>query len=213
MADLGAFQREVLRAFFARERGFFLTGGAALAGFYLHHRTTDDLDLFTDQADAFERGPHVLGGVASSLGAKLDVRMDAPDFKRYTLSRSDDVVVVDLVHDRVPQLAPQKAEMEGVRVDSVDEILVNKITALVGRQEERDLVDLYFLEQAGHQVEAALPAAFAKDGGCTPASVAWLLSQTEIPDGIVLPPPLTVEALRAYARDLVKRLRRLALPP
>lgn len=40
-------QREVLDAFFQRERGFFLTGGAALAGFHLGHRTTDDLDLFT----------------------------------------------------------------------------------------------------------------------------------------------------------------------
>lgn len=34
-------QRDLLAAFFAHERRFFLTGGAALAGFYLHHRSTD----------------------------------------------------------------------------------------------------------------------------------------------------------------------------
>lgn len=36
-------QRDLLDAFFAREQGFFLTGGAALAGFYLRHRETTDL--------------------------------------------------------------------------------------------------------------------------------------------------------------------------
>jgi hypothetical protein len=41
-SKLTALQREVLDAFFQRERGFFLTGGAALAGFHLGHRTTDD---------------------------------------------------------------------------------------------------------------------------------------------------------------------------
>jgi predicted nucleotidyltransferase component of viral defense system len=212
MADLSPLQREVLRAFFARERGFFLTGGGALAGYYLHHRSTDDLDLFTDGAEAYERGRHALAEVAASLGAKLEVRMDAPDFKRYAIARGAELVVVDLVHDRVPQLVPDKPEIEGVRVDSLDEILANKLTALVGRQEERDVVDVYFLEQAGHRVEDALPAALTKDGGCTPANLAWLLSQLEIPGELVLPPPLTPERLRGYVADLVKRFRRAAMP-
>src|SRR5687767_3419782 len=53
-------QKAVLRAFFARERGFHLTGGAALAGYYLGHRRTDDLDLFALDDAPFERGRHVL---------------------------------------------------------------------------------------------------------------------------------------------------------
>jgi hypothetical protein len=212
MADLSALQREVLRAFFAREHGFFLTGGAALTGFYLHHRPTDDLDLFTDAADAFERGQYVLGEVATSLGAKLEVRMDSPAFRRYALSRGSDLVVVDLVHDRVPQLVPDKALIEGVRVDPLEEILTNKLTALVGRQEERDLVDVYFLEEAGLAVETALAPALAKDGGCTPANLAWLLSEVQVPDELSLPAPLTPERLRMYLAELVRRLRRAALP-
>ena len=75
---LSAIQVEVLRAFFDRERGFFLTGGAALAGFHLGHRPTDDLDLFTTDDDAFERGRRVLGDVAGDLGGRLDVRQHAP---------------------------------------------------------------------------------------------------------------------------------------
>ena len=43
---------------------------------------------------------------------------------------------------------------------------------LVGRAEERDLIDVMFLEGAGYSVEAALPGALAKDGGCTRATLA-----------------------------------------
>ena len=48
---LSALQRQLLEAFFSHASGFYLTGGAALAGFHLGHRTTEDLDFFTDQAD------------------------------------------------------------------------------------------------------------------------------------------------------------------
>ncbi len=46
-------QRALLVSFFEHERRFYLTGGAALAGFYLRHRRTTDLDLFTFDANAF----------------------------------------------------------------------------------------------------------------------------------------------------------------
>lgn len=73
-SKLTQLQRDVLEAFFAREQGFFLTGGAALAGYHLGHRETLDLDLFTTDADAFERSRHVLADLASALGAQLLVR-------------------------------------------------------------------------------------------------------------------------------------------
>lgn len=49
MDRLTPLQREILERFFARQSGFFLTGGGALAGFHLGHRETHDLDLFTDR--------------------------------------------------------------------------------------------------------------------------------------------------------------------
>jgi hypothetical protein len=100
-----------------------------------------------------------------------------------------------------------------VLVDPPDEILANKLTALVGRQEERDLVDVMFLERkAALRVEDFLAAALAKDGGCTPATLAWLLSELRIPDNAMLPAGITGPTLRAYAAELVVRLRRLAFP-
>ena len=121
---LTAIQRETLHAFFARERGFFLTGGAALAGFHLGHRQTDDLDLFTTDDAAFERGRHVLVDVADAIGGKVEIRQDTPRFVRAVIARGDDALVVDLVRDQ-SQSYPAKLEIDGIRLDSPQEILVN----------------------------------------------------------------------------------------
>lgn len=211
-ARLSPFQLAVLRGFFERERGFHLTGGAALAGFHLGHRRTDDLDLFTADPSAFERGRFVLADLAASLGASLEIRQDAPGFLRAALIRGDEGLVVDVVRDVSAQTAPLKEEHDGIRVDPPAEILANKLTAIVGRAEERDLVDVLCLERAGLRVEDALATALAKDGGCTPATLAWLLSQVTIPDGIELPAGVSPAELRAFVSELVVRLRRLALP-
>lgn len=205
-------QRELLVAFFRREHRFFLTGGAALAGFYLGHRVTDDLDLFTHEREAFDLGSRTLSQVAEDLGAHITIRQDAPGFRRHVVSRGAEAVVVDLVWERVPSAYPEKAELAGIRIDPVEEILINKLTTVVSRAEERDLVDLLFLERAGLSVERGLSGALAKDGGCTPATLAWVLSQVTVPDGASLPGEVSPADLRTFIADLVKRLRRHAAP-
>lgn len=212
-SPLTLLQRDVLRAFFARERGFYLTGGAALAGYHLGHRTTDDLDLFTPDQAAFERGRFVLETVADELGASFEVRQDAPLFRRFVLTRDDGGLVVDLVCDRISGASADRPEHDGVRVDPPDVILANKLTTIIGRAEERDLIDLLFLERSGLRIENALEAALAKDGGCTPATLAWILSEIAIPDGVKLPAGVDAATLRDFIADLIKRLRRAALPP
>ena len=209
---LSPLQGEVLGAFFERERGFFLTGGGALAGFHLRHRTTTDLDLFTMDPSAFERGRHVMADLAESLAAELEILQDAPGFRRYGVSRSGETLLVDLVLERVKQLCADNPDHDGVLVDPPEEILANKLNTLVSRAEERDVVDVMLLERAGYRVENALSAALDKDGGCTPATLAWLLSQVEIPDGVSLPANVEAGELRSYIADLVRRLRRAAAP-
>ncbi len=210
---LSAFQREVLAAIFTRSRDtLFLTGGAALAGFHLGHRTTDDLDLFTVDPEAFNQTRYIMDAAAQALGASLEVRQDGPGFRRYALVRGDDALVVDTVLERVAQLHPVKLRVGDVLVDSPDEILANKLTAIVGRMEERDIVDVLFLERSGLRVEDALPAALAKDGGATAATLAWLLSEVRVPDTARLPAGVQPAELRAFIEDLIIRLRRAAYP-
>lgn len=211
-SKLTVLQQEVLTAFFERERQFFLTGGGALAGFHLRHRRTDDLDLFTTDDIAFERGRHVLADVAIALGGTLEVRVQAPRFLRTVLVRGNEALVVDLVRDLNFQIHATKQHEGNITLDPPDEILANKLTTVLSRAEERDLVDLFFLEKSGLRIEDALPNALQKDGGCTPATLAWLLSQVSIPDELPLPEGLTAVELRDFVTDLVRRLQRLALP-
>lgn len=112
-ARLTPLQWIVLRTFFAVERGFFLSGGGALVGFYLGHRETTDLDLFTTSSEAFDRARIVLPNVVATFGGKLVTRQDAPGFRRVVVQRGDEQLVVDLVREVGPQLHP-KQDLDGV---------------------------------------------------------------------------------------------------
>lgn len=143
MADsrLTRLERDVLDAFFRQEEGFFLSGGAALAGFHLGHRDTYDLDLFATE-DSLDRGAATLAQVAEALGCSIERIQTSPDFRRHLLRRGAESVVVDLVRERVPQLVSEKPIIDGIRVDPPEEILANKLCTLLSRSELRDLVDV-----------------------------------------------------------------------
>lgn len=193
---------------------FFLTGGSALGEFYLGHRASEDLDLFTADIEAFARADASVRRAAMEAGLNVRVTRSSPSFRRYLFEGPDGQVVVDLVHDPVPQIDPDKPVLDGIRTDTLREIAVNKICSLLARWEVRDLVDLYFISRAGLDPVALLPDAARKDSGLTPASLAYALGTAP---AIVLPPFLraavTEADLVAFRDDLVERLARLALPP
>jgi hypothetical protein len=208
---LTRFQTEILEAFFRQESRFFLTGGGALAGYHLGHRETHDLDLFT-LSPVMEDGVQALRAAATEAGASSrDVR-SAPEFRRVLLSRGDESVIVDLVIEHAEQLRAEKPLHGVVRVDPADEIFANKLCTLLGRSEIRDLVDVRALEGLGLSLTEALAAGQRKDGGLTPAQLAWVLSQITIGDAATLPGGVPPAELRDYLRDLIDRLVRLAHP-
>ena len=208
---LNALQEDFLNAFFGREDRFFLTGGAALVGFYLGHRETHDLDLFTVE-DALNDGAAAVAEITRQLGATLESLQTSPDFRRMLLRRREEAIVIDLVREYVPQAVPEKPLINGIRVDPPQEILANKLCALLSRSEIRDLVDVRALELAGYPIEDALPMAGAKDTGLTPAQLAWVLSQIEMGDDLIPPGGVSVEELRTYLAEMITRLTRLAFP-
>jgi len=208
---LGPLQAELLAAFFRHEAGFFLSGGAALAGFHLGHRETGDLDLFAT-TDILERGEMALRAAARDLGASLESIQTAPEFRRRLVKRDPESVVVDLVWEQVPQVIPDKPVIAGIRVDPAEEILANKLCALLSRSEIRDLVDVYALEKSGLRVEDALAAAARKDGGLTPAQLSWVLSEITIGPDAQPPGGVSTDELRRFLTELVERLSRLAFP-
>lgn len=218
---LSPMQEELLAAFFRREQRFFLSGGAALAGYHLGHRTTADLDVFVtpspamaDDPSPLDVGDIALQDAAREIGATVENIHTSPEFRRRLVKRGEDRVKIDLVVERAAQGYPDKMLIGDVRVDPPEEILANKLCTLLERSEERDIVDVFALERAGYRIEDALPLAARKDSGLTPASLAWILSQIDIDPESLEPLPGGVPAaeLRTYVDALIARLTHLAYP-
>jgi len=211
LTGLDNFQQEILVAFFARQRGFYLTGGAALAGFHLGHRTTLDLDLFTNE-DLMDEGEQALLETARDLDVGVERLRTSSDFRRFLLTRGSESLVVDLVRELAPQIDEEKIEIRGIPVDSTREIMANKLCTLLSRAELRDLVDVRALEDVGLSVEEHLPLAAEKDAGLTAGQLAWVLSQIEIGDDASPPGGVSALELRSFVEDLIRRLTAMAYP-
>lgn len=210
---LTPFQRAFLGRLFTSVQGFYLSGGGALA-LHFGHRRSLDLDLFTRDVTAFKALCASLPAIASALGARVEILTDAPAFRRVLLtSRGGETARLDLVVETAERVGAGPADLDGLPIDPPEEILANKLCAILGRSEPRDLVDLFFLEKAGLRVLDALPAARHKDAGLTPGQLAWAIDQVpldRLPEGLLA--PLSLDELRAFRDRLRDALERLSFP-
>ena len=113
-------QRRFLQAFFASDVGsrFFLTGGTALAAFYLHHRLSEDVDLFTTDDDALLLARREIRVIANSLGQQVQSGATPPHFQMFFLESPDaPTLKIDLVRDTDIQFGARR-EIEGIILDA-----------------------------------------------------------------------------------------------
>jgi len=102
--------------------------------------------------------------------------------------------------------------VEGIVVESLSDLRANKLTCILSRSEPRDLVDLYFLDRAGHPPERDLDLALKKDAGIDPGVLAWLLSRFPTEPLPQMLEPLTAKQLQRFRDELAERLRQIAFP-
>lgn len=207
---LSRLQQDLLDGFFRRQEDFFLTGGAALAGFHLGHRETEDLDLFTRKM-GLDDAVGWLRSTVEELDAELEALRTAPDLRQFLVRKGEEAVVVDLVRDQTPPGEPPE-RIGGIVLDTPSEILANKLCTLLSRAEIRDLVDAMALERTGEDLGEALERAEQKDAGLTPAQLGWVLSELRIGDDAQIPGGVSIAELREYLESLKQRLARMAYP-
>ncbi|HDN79459.1 MAG TPA: hypothetical protein ENG33_03200 [Chloroflexi bacterium] len=202
-------QEEFLRRFFATRAGqrFFLTGGTALAAFYFHHRISVDLDLFTVDDLALRESDPVVSRILADLNCRLIRTRTSEHFRQYIAEgEKGQGLHVDLVRDFGPQFGEKKA-FEGIIVDSVENIGANKITAILGRTDAKDFVDLYFILKAGYDFDDLFAKAQQKDLGLHPFHFAGALLQVQklkrLPE---MKKPLTLEELQQTFVELANRI-------
>lgn len=182
-SQLTDLQREILRTLATMKPRWTLTGGGALAGVHLGHRTTRDLDLFWhDRPELGAMRTEAIEALRAS-GFESISNQVATSHARLEVSKGGERVILDLVAERVPFVeAPREATVDGVKilVDTPHEILVNKFCALLSRAELRDLRDVRELLAHGGDMARALGDAPRKDTGFSPLVLAWLLKDLPI---------------------------------
>lgn len=175
--SLYRFQDEALGALKTIETGFYLTGGTAASRGYLHHRFSEDLDLFVNDDPRFALwGELVIERLRVSGDWGLEVVLKDPRFLRIFLKRPELVLKIELVNDVPAHVGVITDHPTLGRLDSAENILANKISALLDREEPKDLADVWgFCRHLGLSVVDALEGAQGKAAGLFAADVARVL--------------------------------------
>jgi len=211
---LSPLQRRVLEAFRDVE-GVWLSGGAALGGFHLGHRGSKDLGLFAAEEEKLEELGNRLKQWCAAENVRLEAVQTFPGFRRVRVWTEDEETLVDLVHETARQIVPlaDKPVVEGIRVDPLLEIRANKIAALLGRAETKDLLDLYVLQQHGLDPLDGMVDAQQKDSGLDSATLAWVLSSMHLDlEGLLLHLAVGLPELERFRDQLVATLQKMSWP-
>jgi hypothetical protein len=124
---------------------FYLTGGTALGRFYLNHRFSEDLDFFSNKSDTFNSSVKDIERVLINNFAVITHQSVVyEDFVRYYIEDGETVLKIEFVND-IAYRCGVPNEYEYGLIDTPLNILTNKLTAIVGRDEPKDVFDLYAL--------------------------------------------------------------------
>lgn len=125
---------------------FYLTGGTALAEFYLKHRYSEDLDFFSE--NEFE--PQNISVVLKSFQSKIKIKkIDyEQSFNRnlFFLHLEKETIKTEFTYFPFPRIE-KKQKIGELYVDSLIDIAVNKIFTIYQKPRSRDFIDLYYIIQ------------------------------------------------------------------
>jgi hypothetical protein len=98
---LSEFQKAFLQLFSSlpdQER-FYLTGGTALAEYYLGHRLSYDLDLFTSEANLIVPFSYRVEQAAQHAGWRVKIVRRFASFVEFQVSQGENALKIDLALD------------------------------------------------------------------------------------------------------------------
>lgn len=176
------FQDRAIQAINRADTGFYLTGGTAASRGYLQHRFSDDLDYFVNDDNRFglwvER-------IIQSLNKewKCEVMMKEERFARLNLVQKDLSLKIEMINDVPVRVGDIQNHPILGRLDSAENILANKVTALLDREEPKDLADIWgFCCQKNLSLQAAITDAQSKAAGIFPADLGRALCSVQKAD-------------------------------
>jgi hypothetical protein len=159
-------QREVLTGILNNDlirNNFFLTGGTALSVFYLHHRTSVDLDFFTVKKVPLDD----IYLWITKFWPGESTKINQGEFILQTLIKD---IKVDIVYDPLSFDESREkyyfGEENFIMIDSLRNMASNKLSAVVGRREVKDFVDFFFINKIvkGMELDSIYKDAQKKEG-------------------------------------------------
>ncbi|MBI4687430.1 MAG: nucleotidyl transferase AbiEii/AbiGii toxin family protein [Nitrospirae bacterium] len=182
---------------------FYLTGGTALSRGYYNHRFSDDLDYFVNYHPDFRRISEIQIEKLVKAFEKTEVDYKGEYFYRVFVSQGK--LKIEMVND-VPSHIGQLVShpVLGI-IDSKENILANKLTAVADRSLPKDIVDMYFLLKDGLSIKNALTDAESKAAGISPLLIAKILTEFDYPiidNEIKWIVPVSSETIRSYMNNI-----------
>ena len=125
---------------------FYLSGGTALAEYYLHHRLSEDLDFFSEQ----EFDPQAVSAFFKKIQGKADITAVTYEqsFNRnlFFLNIGTERIKTEFTYFPFPRIG-QGPIVGKLSIDSLFDIAVNKIFTVYQKPRSRDFIDLYCILQ------------------------------------------------------------------
>jgi len=166
-------------------RIFYFTGGTPLSAFYLFHRLSEDIDLFSGDEVNLLAVRSFIGKAQKKLGLlKIDYKqyLGLHTFQLYF--SSTDVLKIDFNYYPFPRI--EKGILyKNISVDSALDIAVNKVHTISMKPRAKDFIDIFFLvKEKGYDFKDLLMKAKAKfDWHIDPIQLgSKLLQATEVKD-------------------------------
>lgn len=175
--DLYPFQDRVLQTITGLDTNFYLSGGTAASRGYLNHRFSDDLDLFVDDDPHFALwSARVIQALSHHNSWQCEILLQEERFVRLVVIEASVSLKIECINDVPARVGSVRLHPLLGRLDSPENILANKITALIDREEPKDFADIWgFCCQMQLSLLEAITGAQGKAAGIFHADLARLL--------------------------------------
>lgn len=126
-------------------KNYYWTGGTVLSEFYLHHRDSEDIDLFIENKEVYL--PPIKSFI-EMFGRKIKAsKISHSTFlglESFRFNLPDFVFKVDFNYYPFPRIDKGK-KWKNIEIDSLRDITANKIHTVYMRPRYRDFIDLFFI--------------------------------------------------------------------
>lgn len=128
-------------------KSFYLTGGTALSAFYLYHRYSEDIDLFSEQEFEIESIRAFMKKAQKKMGASaVDYQQFLGLHTFFLRWENGERLKIDFNYYPFGRIE-RGMKYRNLIVDSVYDIAVNKVHTIVMKPRSRDFIDVYCILQ------------------------------------------------------------------